>query len=45
LLAAISIAGTVTQVNDGNRRDLADKLLRTAAVIAKAMSGDTATQP
>jgi DNA-binding IclR family transcriptional regulator len=44
LLAAISIAGTVTQVNDANRRDLADKLLRTAAVIAKAMSEDTISQ-
>jgi DNA-binding IclR family transcriptional regulator len=38
LLGAISIAGTVVQVNDDNRRDLTGKLLRAAAVIATAMS-------
>jgi DNA-binding IclR family transcriptional regulator len=38
LLAAVSIAGTVAQVNDENRRDLTAKLLRTAAVIAKSIS-------
>lgn len=38
LLGALSIAGTVTQVNDENRRDLTGKLLRTAAGIAKAMA-------
>jgi len=38
LLGAISIAGTVIQVNDENRRDLAARLIRTAAVIAMAMS-------
>jgi DNA-binding IclR family transcriptional regulator len=38
LLAAVSIAGTVAQVNDENRRDLTAKLLRTATVIAKSIS-------